>query len=138
MRLNWITLKAARHTFNNFFARKYGRKPIGRARWILLLLKSSLVEIAPADFLAIKNTKAGPSFFCLTVEEAYPLNERNRGDDDITSLINFLRLIDARKKLPRIIIGEIDGELVMLDGDHRAIAASIRGVSLPARIVRIP
>lgn len=90
------------------------------------------------DFLLVKNTKARPGLFGLTAEEAYPLEERNRGDNDVTSLVNFLQLIEAGKTLPCIIIGEVDGEQVMLDGDHRAIAASIRGVALPARIVHIP
>ena len=92
----------------------------------------------PYDFQTVRNTKAGPQLRSLTAEEAYPPEERNRGEDDITSLVNLLRMSEAGKTLPCIIIGEVDGERVMLDGDHRAIAASIRGVWLPARIVHIP
>ena len=139
MNLNWRTLRVARHTFNNFFAQKYGRKKISLANWIFLVFfKSRSAIMVSYDFQFVKNTKAGPHLRGLAPEKAYPEEERNRGEEDIKSLFNFLRMSEAGKTLPRIIIGEVDGEQVMLDGDHRAIAASIRGVWLPARIVRIP
>lgn len=83
---------------------------------------------------------AKPELFGLPPEEAYPAEEREiqRGEDDLFSLRRFLAMIDAGKSLPRIIVGQIEGDLLMLDGDHRAISAAIRGVAIPARIVRIP
>ena len=138
-RMNWNTVVNSRATFNDFFAEEYGRRPISLAKWAWLLLsKSTLKEMKSVEFVGVQNTGARLELLDASPEDAYPPGQRNRGKEDIRSLSRFLNLIEQGEKLPRVIIGDVDGNLIMLDGNHRAIAGSIKDVAVPIRIVQIP
>lgn len=65
-----------------------------------------------------------------TPEKAYPENDRPRGDSDIASINYALNIIDGKierdGKLSPIIVFEVQGKKILLDGVHRMVASYIR------------
>jgi hypothetical protein len=60
-----------------------------------------------------------------TAEEAYPINNRPRGDDDINSVIFHQKKIKNGEGLEPIWIIVRDNNYILLDGAHRIVASYI-------------
>jgi hypothetical protein len=64
-----------------------------------------------------------------SAEEAYPLNDRERGDKDISSVNYYREKIKNGDDIPPIWIIKRDCEYTLLDGVHRIVASHIEGKS---------
>lgn len=105
------------------------KRVISKELFMKTMGKASCQNISPEDFLAlnIENHRLDRYPNARSAEEAYPLNDRPRGDKDISSVNYFLQT--THPVSPITVIKFIDKErkarLVKLDGVHRLMAAAI-------------
>jgi hypothetical protein len=57
--------------------------------------------------------------------KAYPLNNRPRGNDDISSVKYYQKLIKNKLEIQPIWLIKKDNDIILLDGAHRIVASYI-------------
>lgn len=62
-----------------------------------------------------------------TAVEAYPIENRPRGTDDIKSVKFYQKTIKVGNDIPPIWIVKKDDKFILLDGVHRIVASHIEG-----------
>jgi hypothetical protein len=60
-----------------------------------------------------------------SVEKAYPVNNRPRGDDDISSVAYYQTQIQQGKEIIQIFMINKNNKYILLDGSHRIVASYI-------------
>lgn len=83
------------------------------------------VTMAVEELLALEPVNLGATRMSgRTPEEAYPLGDRPRGDEDIRTVRKLMRM--RRAISPAIFMRAKNGRLFLLDGVHRIVAANIK------------
>ena len=88
------------------------------------IFKSKLVKLALSIFDNVDNFN--PSWLQKSAVKAYPLNDRPRGNSDISSVKYYQKQIQQHKEMTIWMIQEND-RYILLDGAHRIVASYIEG-----------
>ena len=127
------SIEEARKVWDKFFSEKFGNKKIGKDEFWKKLRTRARTEMFTAEELTLMDAEGT----LLTRElfgKAPQEQHMDAGEKHIQSLQKWLEREEI--KTP-VILAEISGQLVMLDGDHRAMAATIKGQRIPALIVSL-
>jgi hypothetical protein len=87
------------------------------------IYKSKLVKIPLSKFKNINNFN--PNRLQNSAVKAYPLENRPRGKDDISSVKFYQKLIQKYKNIQPIWMIKKDNKYTLLDGAHRIVASYI-------------
>jgi hypothetical protein len=87
------------------------------------IFKSKLCKIPLSIFKNVNNFN--PDRLQKSAVKAYPLYDRPRGNNDITSVKYFQKQIRQNKDIPNIWIVKKNKKYILLDGAHRIIASYI-------------
>jgi hypothetical protein len=89
------------------------------------IYKSKLVKIPLNTF---KNDNVD-NFYSIKLQKsavkAYPINDRPRGNEDISSVKYYQKQIQQKKEIPPIWIIQKNNKYILLDGAHRIVASYI-------------
>ncbi len=89
------------------------------------IFKSKLLKIPLSIF---KNNEVN-NFDSIRLQKsavkAYPINDRPRGNSDISSVKYYQKQIQQKKEIPPIWIIQKNNKYILLDGAHRIIASYI-------------
>jgi hypothetical protein len=69
--------------------------------------------------------------------KAYPLNNRPRGIQDISSVKYYQKQIQQQKEITPIWMVQKNKKYILLDGAHRIVASYIEDTSIYAQIINI-
>ena len=90
------------------------------------IFKSKLVKIPLSTFKNVDNFN--PARLQQSAVKAYPLNDRPRGNDDISSVKYYQKQIQQKKDITPIWMIQQNKTYILLDGAHRIIANYIEGI----------
>ena len=126
------SIEEARNVWEKFFAGKYDKK-ISKDEFGQKLRTHARLEMFTAEDLTRMDAEGSlvtRELFGKAPQEQYA----DAGEKHIQSLQKWL---DRDEIKTPVILAEISGQLVMLDGDHRAMAATIKGRRISALIVSL-
>jgi hypothetical protein len=87
------------------------------------IFKSKLVKLPLSNFTNIDNFDSNR--LQKSVIKAYPINNRPRGDNDISSVKYYQKQIQQKKDITPIWIVKKNEKYILLDGAHRIVATYI-------------
>ena len=87
------------------------------------IYKSNLVKIPLSKFKNIDNFN--PNRLQKTAIKAYPLNDRPRGNNDISSVKYYQKQLQSKNEITPIWLILIKKKYILLDGAHRIVASFI-------------
>ena len=90
------------------------------------IFKSKLVKIPLSTFKNIDNFN--PDRLQKSAVKAYPLNDRPRGNSDISSVKYYQKQIQQKKEITPIWMIQKNKKYILLDGAHRIVASYIEGI----------
>jgi hypothetical protein len=100
------------------------------------IFKSNLEKVPISIFKNVDNFN--PERLQYTAVKAYPINDRPRGNDDITSVKYHQKQIQENKEVSPIWIIYKNNKYTLLDGVHRVIASYIENKKyIPTYIIRL-
>ena len=117
------TLHDAFMTWTTFFQLEYGKLDIiNEKRSFVKISWDALKDVANIGWDRIDAT---------TAEEAYPVTDRPRNENDLLSVKYHIDIIDGKNKnrISPPIIYKVNGKCFFMDGMHRLVALSIRKYS---------
>jgi len=88
------------------------------------IFKSKLVKIPLTIFKDVDNFNLNR--LQKSAIKAYPLNDRPRGNDDISSVKYYQKQIEQKKDIMPIWMAQKNNKYILLDGAHRIIASYIK------------
>ena len=89
------------------------------------IFKSKLVKIPLSIFANVNNFN--PGRLQKSAVKAYPLNDRPRGNSDISSIKYYQKQIQQKKDIMPIWMLQQNKTYILLDGAHRIVANYIEG-----------
>jgi hypothetical protein len=89
------------------------------------IFKSKLVKIPLSRFHNVDNFN--PDRLQMSSVKAYPVNDRPRGNDDISSVKYYQKQIQQKKEITPIWMIQINRKYILLDGAHRIVSSYIEG-----------
>lgn len=89
------------------------------------IFRSKLVKIPMKTFKNVNNFN--PNRLQKSAVKAYPLHDRPRGNNDISSVKYYQKLIKAKKEVTPIWMIKKNNEYTLLDGAHRIVSNYIEG-----------
>ena len=100
------------------------------------IFKSKLVKFPLSKFKNVDNFN--PNRLQKSAVKAYPLNDRPRGNNDISSIKHYQKQIQQKKEITPIWMILKNKKYILLDGAHRIVASYIENINnIPAYIVII-
>jgi len=69
--------------------------------------------------------------------KAYPLVDRPRGDEDITSVKYYQKQIQQKKEITPVWLIQKNKKYILLDGAHRVVASYIEDIPVYAYVINI-
>jgi len=87
------------------------------------IFNSKLVKIPLSIFKNVENFN--PDRLQKSAVKAYPLNNRPRGKDDISSVKYYQKIIQQKKDVTPIWMIQKNKKYILLDGAHRIVASYI-------------
>lgn len=69
--------------------------------------------------------------------KAYPLNDRPRGNEDISSVKYYQKQIQQKKEITPVWMIQKNKKYILLDGAHRIVASYIEDVPVYAYVINI-
>ena len=123
------TIKDAWKTWDTNFSKKINPKLIPNlSSFKKLLKKSNCITKNISDIESMKNSRLDKYRHARTAEEAYPPNDRPRGQKDIDSVNYHIKTREPTSPIIVISVSDLDNKnhLIMLDGVHRIMGALIR------------
>ena len=87
------------------------------------IFKSKLVKIPLSTFKDVDNFD--PNRLQNTAVKAYPVNNRPRNNDDLTSVKYYQKQINKKKEITPIWMIQLNKKYILLDGAHRIVASYI-------------
>jgi hypothetical protein len=90
------------------------------------IFKSKLVKIKLSTFKNVDNFNLDR--LQKSAVKAYPLHDRPRGNNDISSVKFYQKQIQQKKEIQPIWIMYKNNKYILLDGAHRIVASYIEGV----------
>jgi len=100
------------------------------------IFKSNLEKVPISIFKNVDNFN--PERLQYSVVKAFPINDRPRGIDDITSVKYHQKQIQENKEVSPIWLIYKNNKYTLLDGVHRVIASYIENKKyIPAYIIRL-
>ncbi len=87
------------------------------------IFNSKIIKMQLSAFNNINNFN--PGRLQKTPTKAYPINDRPRGNRDISSVKFYQKQLQDKKELPYIWLINKDGKYTLLDGAHRIVASYI-------------
>jgi hypothetical protein len=101
------------------------------------IFNSKLVKIPLNTF---KNNDVD-NFYSVKLQKsavkAYPLNDRPRGKEDISSVKYYQKQIQQKKEITPIWMVKKNKKYILLDGAHRIIASYIEDIPVYAYVINI-
>ena len=91
------------------------------------IFKSKLVKI-PLSSFSKDVDNFNPDRLQKSAVKAYPLNDRPRGNDDISSVKYYQKQIQQKKDITPIWMIQQNKTYILLDGAHRIVANYIEGI----------
>ncbi len=89
------------------------------------IFKSKLVKFPLDKFKNINNFN--PNRLQNSAVKAYPINDRPRGNNDISSVKYYQKQLQQKKPITPIWIIRKNKKYILLDGAHRIVASYIEG-----------
>lgn len=99
------------------------------------IFNSKLVKIPLKTFNSVDNFN--PNRLQASAVKAYPLNNRPRGNKDISSVKYYQKQINQKKEIAPIWMIQKNDKYVLLDGAHRIVASYIENTPVNAYIITI-
>jgi len=99
------------------------------------IFNSKLVKIPLKTFNSVDNFNSNR--LQKSAVKAYPLNDRPRGNKDISSVKYYQKQIQQKKEIPPIWMIQKNNKYILLDGVHRIVASYIENVPVDAYIITI-
>jgi hypothetical protein len=99
------------------------------------VFNSKLVKIPLKTFNNVDNFN--PNRLQKSAVKAYPLNDRPRGNDDISSVKYHQKQIQQQKGIAPIWMILKNNKYILLDGAHRIVASYIENIPVYAYIISI-
>ena len=90
------------------------------------IFKSKLVKIPLSTFKNIDNFN--PDRLQKSAVKSYPLNDRPRGNSDISSVKYYQKQIQQKKEITPIWMIQKNKKYILLDGAHRIVASYIEDI----------
>lgn len=90
------------------------------------IYNSKLVSLPLSIFTSIDNFDSNR--LQKSAVKAYPLNNRPRGNKDISSVKYYQKLIQQKKEIPPIWMIQKNKKYILLDGAHRIVASYIENI----------
>ena len=101
------------------------------------IFNSKLVKIPLSTF---KNDNVN-NFYSIKLQKsavkAYPLTDRPRGNEDISSVKYYQKQIQQKKEIAPIWMIQKNNKYILLDGAHRIVASYIENTAVDAYIITI-
>jgi hypothetical protein len=89
------------------------------------IFKSKLVKLKMLIFNKVDNFN--PNRLKKSAVKAYPLHDRQRGINDISSVKYYQKQIKEKKEIPPIWLIKKNKKYILLDGAHRIVSNYIEG-----------
>ena len=99
------------------------------------IYESKLIKIPLKTFNSVDNFN--PNRLQKSAVKAYPLNDRHRGNKDISSVKYYQKQIQQKKEITPVWMIQKNKKYILLDGAHRIIASYIEDVPVYAYIINI-
>ena len=100
------------------------------------IFNSKLVKIPLSTFKDVENFN--PDRLQKSAVKAYPLNNRPRGNDDISSVKYYQKQIQQKKEIIPIWMVKKNKKYILLDGAHRIVSSYIENKRyINAYVIRI-
>tara|TARA_Y100001936_G_C15986435_1_gene619800 strand:+ start:81 stop:473 length:393 start_codon:yes stop_codon:yes gene_type:complete len=100
------------------------------------IFNSKLVKIPLSTFKDVENFN--PDRLQKSAVKAYPLNNRPRGNDDISSVKYYQKQIQQKKEIIPIWMVQKNKKYILLDGAHRIVSSYIENKRyINAYVIRI-
>jgi hypothetical protein len=90
------------------------------------IFKSELLKMPLSIFKDVDNFN--PDRLQKSAIKAYPLNDRPRGNSDISSVKYYQKQIQQKKEITPIWMIQKNNKYILLDGAHRIVASYIEGI----------
>ena len=87
------------------------------------IYNSKLVSLPLSIFTSVDNFDSNR--LQKSAVKAYPINNRPRGNKDISSVKYYQKLIQQKKEIPSIWMIQKNKKYILLDGAHRIVASYI-------------
>ena len=101
------------------------------------IFNSKLVKIPLSTF---KNDNVN-NFYSIKLQKsavkAYPLTDRPRGNEDISSVKYYQKQIQQKKEITPVWMIQKNKKYILLDGAHRIVASYIEDIPVYAYIINI-
>jgi hypothetical protein len=101
------------------------------------IFNSKLVKMPLSTFTNFNVDNFNSDRLQKTAVKAYPLNNRPRGNKDISSVKYHQKQIQQKKEIPPIWIIQKNKKYILLDGAHRIVASFIEDMPVSAYIINI-
>ena len=89
------------------------------------IYKSKLLKINLSTFKNNEVDNFDSNRLQKSAVKAYPINNRPRGNSDISSVKYYQKQIEQKKEIPPIWIIQKNNKYILLDGAHRIVASYI-------------
>jgi len=89
------------------------------------IFKSKFIKFSLSKFKNVENFN--PDRLQKSAVKAYPLDDRPRGNSDISSVKYYQKLIQQNKDMQPIWMIFKNNKYILLDGAHRVVASYIQG-----------
>jgi hypothetical protein len=99
------------------------------------IFESKLIKIPLKTFNSVDNFN--PNRLQKSAVKAYPLNDRPRGNKDISSVKYYQKQIQQKKEIAPIWMIQKNNKYILLDGAHRIVASYIENTAVDAYIITI-
>jgi hypothetical protein len=99
------------------------------------IFNSKLVKIPLKIFNSVDNFNSDR--LQKSAVKAYPLNDRPRGNKDISSVKYYQKQIQQKKEIIPIWMIQKNNKYILLDGAHRIVASYIENIPVDAYIITI-
>ena len=100
------------------------------------IFKSNLEKVQLSIFKNVDNFN--PERLQYSAIKAFPINDRPRGDDDITCVKYHQKQIQEHKEVSPIWLAVKNNKYILLDGVHRVVASYIENKKyIPAYLIRV-
>ena len=99
------------------------------------IFESRLIKIPLKTFNSVDNFN--PNRLQKSAVKAYPLNDRPRGNNDISSVKYYQKQIQQKKEIAPIWMIQKNNKYILLDGAHRIVASYIENTAVDAYIITI-
>ena len=99
------------------------------------IFNSKLIKIPLKIFNSVDNFN--PNRLQKSAVKAYPLNDRPRGNKDISCVKYYQKQIQQKKEISPIWMIQKNNKYILLDGAHRIVASYIENTHVDAYIITI-